>query len=106
MWSRCPSRLRILGGAGHRSARCRLVASATFLDALSYVKPGIYLRNPYVEYYFEQMGDIGYLCDSYEEMREVVLAILSFPLPDTGSSVRTSSVAVSYSRQKRLLRSY
>ena len=30
---------------------------------------------------FERMGDIGYLCDSYEEMRNIVLSILrEFPL--------------------------
>lgn len=58
----------------------RLTASASFLDALSFVKPGIYLRNPYVEHYFERMGDIGYLCDSYEEMRDIILSILKdFP---------------------------
>ncbi len=56
-------------------------ASTSFLDALSYVKPGIYLRNPYIEYCFGKMGDIGYLCDSYQEMRSVMLSILKeFPL--------------------------
>jgi hypothetical protein len=58
----------------------RLVASASFVDALCYGKPGIYIRNPYIEHYFARMGDIGYLCSSYDEVRETVLAILrSFP---------------------------
>jgi hypothetical protein len=58
----------------------RLRASATFLDALSYVKPGIYLRNSYLEYYFDRLGDIGYLCDSYDEMADVVVRIAAdFP---------------------------
>ena len=58
-----------------------LGASTSFLDALSYVKPGIYLRNPYIEYCFRKMGDIGYLCDSYQEMQSVILSILKeFPL--------------------------
>jgi hypothetical protein len=58
----------------------RLVASASFLDALRYGKPGIYLRNPYLEHYFQRLGDIGYLCDSDEEVREVVFSILkAFP---------------------------
>jgi hypothetical protein len=58
----------------------RLRASATFLDALSYVKPGIYLRNSYLEYYFDRLGDIGYLCDSYDEMADVVLRLAAdFP---------------------------
>jgi hypothetical protein len=62
------------------SAHYRLVASASFLDALCYLKPGIYLRNAYVQYYFDRMGDIGYLCDSYDELRDVILAILqNFP---------------------------
>ena len=56
-------------------------ASTSFLDALSHVKPGIYLRNSYVEYCFKKMGDIGYLCDSYEEMRSLIPSILrDFPL--------------------------
>lgn len=58
----------------------RLRASATFLDALSHVKPGIYLRTPYVEHYFRQLGDLGYICDSYEEMRNLVLRLATdFP---------------------------
>ncbi|HEV2176513.1 MAG TPA: hypothetical protein VGW33_04825 [Terriglobia bacterium] len=58
----------------------RLVASASFFDGLRYGKPGIYLRNPYLEYYFGRLGDVGYLCDSYEEVRDVVLSTLrEFP---------------------------
>lgn len=58
----------------------RLTASATFLDALAYAKPGIYLRNPFVEHYFNIMGDIGYLCDSYDEIvRTVKQVINNFP---------------------------
>ncbi len=53
----------------------RLVASASFLDSLYYGKPGIYLRNPYVEHYFDEMGDLGYLVDSYEEMRELLIQL-------------------------------
>jgi hypothetical protein len=56
--------------------RYRLTASATFLDSLAYLKPGIYLRNAYVEHYFDRMGDIGYLCDSYEDVVETVNSIL------------------------------
>jgi hypothetical protein len=59
----------------------RLSASASFLDALSFVKPGIYLRNDYVGDYFERMGDIGYLCDSPDEMGDVIASILAeFPM--------------------------
>lgn len=57
-----------------------LTASATFLDSLAYLKPGIYLRNAYVENYFDRMGDIGYLCDSYDDVAETVDSILrNFP---------------------------
>jgi hypothetical protein len=58
----------------------RLAASATFVDALAFLKPGIYLRNDYIERYFDRMGDIGYLCDSCEKMVETIKEILSeFP---------------------------
>jgi hypothetical protein len=58
----------------------RLVASASFLDALCYVKPGIYLRNPFIEHYFDRMGDIGYLCRSYGEVRDTLRSIVGrFP---------------------------
>ncbi len=56
-------------------AHYELTASATFLDTLSYVTPGIFYRNAYVESYFERMGDIGYLCDSYDEMLASINAI-------------------------------
>ena len=46
----------------------RLTASGTFLDAMAFLKPGIYLRNDYIAHYFDKMGDIGYLCDTFEEM--------------------------------------
>jgi hypothetical protein len=58
----------------------RLAASASFLDALSYIKPGLYLRSDFVEYYFNQLGDIGYLCSTHEEMEATARSIVSsFP---------------------------
>jgi hypothetical protein len=60
--------------------RLRLAPSATFVDALAFLKPGIYLRNDYLEHHFRRMGDIGYLCDSREEIVETIRAIISdFP---------------------------
>ena len=61
--------------------RYRLTASATFVDALAFLKPGIYLRNDFVEHYFQRMGDIGYLCGSPEEIAQTIRAIMSsFPV--------------------------
>lgn len=59
------------------AAPYKLRASGALFDAFSYAKPIIALRNPFFEYYFETMGDIGYLCSSYEEMKEVVVDILN-----------------------------
>ena len=54
---------------------------STLLDSLRYIKPGIYIRNPYIEYYFEKVGNIGYLCDNYEQVKQTVLCIVhDFPL--------------------------
>lgn len=55
----------------------RLTASTSFLEALAIVRPGIHLRNPYLEHYFRRMGDIGYLCDSPGEIIAQVSAICS-----------------------------
>lgn len=55
----------------------QLTASGALFDAFSFVKPIIALRNPFFEYYFKTLGDIGYLCDSYNEMKMVILEILN-----------------------------
>ena len=47
------------------NARCVLV-----------LKPIIALKSPLSEYYFQKMGDIGYLCENYDAVRDTVLGIL------------------------------
>ncbi|WP_372774348.1 hypothetical protein [Mangrovibacterium sp.] len=44
------------------------IASGAFFDAISFEKPIIALRNSFFEHYFNRYGEIGYLCDSLEEM--------------------------------------
>jgi hypothetical protein len=56
-------------------------ASGALLDAFAFCKPLISLRTPMTEYCFQQMGDIGYLCDSYQEMVGVVRSLLQAPRP-------------------------
>ena len=59
-----------------RSIYYRLTASGTLFDAFSYLKPIIALRNPFFEYYFEMIGDIGHLCDNYEELKDIIINML------------------------------
>jgi hypothetical protein len=54
-----------------------LVASGSLMDAFSYLRPIIALKQPLFEYYFKTMGDIGYLCESYGEVKERILSILA-----------------------------
>lgn len=49
-----------------------LCPSGTFFDAIKYRKPIISLRNPFFDYYFRRLGNIGYLCDSVEEMSSII----------------------------------
>lgn len=49
-----------------------LCPSGTFFDAIKYKKPIISIRNPFFEYYFKKLGNIGYLCDSVEEINETI----------------------------------
>jgi len=54
-----------------------LCPSGTFFDAIKYQTPIIALHNPFFDYYFEKLGNIGYLCDSLDEMVEIVKNISS-----------------------------
>jgi hypothetical protein len=47
-------------------------ASGSLLEALAHLKPVIALHNPYFDYVFSKMGDIGYLCDTIDEMAAVI----------------------------------
>lgn len=45
------------------------LASGSFFDSIKYLKPILALRgNPFVDYYFEKLGNIGYRFSSVEEM--------------------------------------
>jgi hypothetical protein len=54
----------------------RLTASASFLDSLSFLKPGVFLRCPYIEHYFRVLGDVGYLCNDTDEIESVICSII------------------------------
>lgn len=57
-----------------------LYPSGAFFDALSHAKPVICIRNAYFEHYFNVLGDIGYLCENYDEMTNVIQSIVDvFP---------------------------
>jgi hypothetical protein len=59
------------------SSSYKLRASGTIFDSISYLKPIISLRNDFFEYYFNEFGDIGYLCDSISEMEQAISLILN-----------------------------
>ena len=54
----------------------QLTSSGALLASLSSYKPVIAIRNAYFQYVFDKMGDIGYLCDSIEEMAGVIQTIV------------------------------
>ncbi|MDR2343333.1 MAG: hypothetical protein LBD86_02230 [Spirochaetaceae bacterium] len=51
-------------------------ASGALLEALGHLKPVIALHNPYFDYVFDKMGDIGYLCDNLDEMAVVIRKVV------------------------------
>lgn len=63
----------------YKKDQYKLIASGAFFDAISNLKPIIAIRNPFFEYYFNLMGNIGYLCDSVEEMENIVENIIEHP---------------------------
>ena len=49
------------------------LASGSFFDSIKFAKPIIALRgNPYVDYYFEKLGDIGFRFDTLKEMADFI----------------------------------
>ena len=62
-----------------RTHRSGLVASSTFLDTLSYIKPIVYLSNPLIDWYARDLGDIGYRCMDGEEMKSLVRRLAAEP---------------------------
>jgi len=57
-----------------------LRASASFVDTLCMGRPGICLRAPFIEDYCFRMGDIGFLCDGYEQMLQTATSVVNeFP---------------------------
>lgn len=56
----------------------KLTASGALLDAISYEKPIIAIRNDYFSYYFTKLGNIGYLVDNIEEMVALIRKIATF----------------------------
>jgi hypothetical protein len=64
----------LLHGAG-----TTLSASGVLFDAFSYLKPVIALRSPFFSAYFDKMGNIGYLCDNYADLKRRVLDLLDHP---------------------------
>jgi len=60
----------------HVASAYELNGTAAMLDAFSHLKPIIALKTPLSEYYFNKMGDIGYLCQSYDDVKSAVLDVL------------------------------
>ncbi|MBS5861587.1 hypothetical protein KID03_09190 [bacterium] len=58
----------------------KYTASGALIDAINFEKPIIALSNDYVKSYFDIYGNIGYLCNSYEELKNKIITITkSFP---------------------------
>jgi hypothetical protein len=55
----------------------QLSCSATFFDAISFIKPIIAIKTPFFEFYFKKFGDIGYLCENIEEMKCLISSLLT-----------------------------
>ncbi|MDR2098096.1 MAG: hypothetical protein LBP37_06215 [Spirochaetaceae bacterium] len=55
-------------------------ASGALLEAFAHLKPVVALHNPYFDYVFNKMvgggGDVGYLCDTVDEMAYVIKEIV------------------------------
>lgn len=51
--------------------------SGSLIDSIQYQLPIIALKHDYVNYLFDMGGDIGYLCDSMEDVQKIINDILN-----------------------------
>ena len=58
-----------------------LSASGALIDAITWLRPVIATPVPIVRDMFSRFGDIGYLCEDIEEMRDVVASLIEAPDP-------------------------
>lgn len=50
-------------------------ASGVFFDAVKFEKPIIAIKNDFFSYYFNEYGDLGWLCEDYEEILNLVIKL-------------------------------
>jgi hypothetical protein len=53
-----------------------ILHGASMMDCLEHIKPIIALRTTFLEYFFHNLGNIGVLCNSFEEIRGKVFEII------------------------------
>ena len=58
-------------------------ASGAITDAIALGIPIIALKHPYFNYLFSKGGDIGYLCDSFEDIRKVIDTLMKTDILQT-----------------------
>jgi hypothetical protein len=59
-----------------------LAASGALLDAITWLKPIIATRLPIIADMFARFGDIGFLCDDLDQMRNAIDSLARNPDPD------------------------
>jgi glycosyltransferase involved in cell wall biosynthesis len=57
----------------------KMKTTGIFLDTVKYLKPIIALKSDDLAHYFEKFGELGFLCESVEEMKQVLLDIIQNP---------------------------
>jgi glycosyltransferase involved in cell wall biosynthesis len=66
----------------------QLRASGTIVEAIQLEKPMICLKNPLVNHYFQRFGNIGYCCDSLDEISKLIIEFSkNFPLEEYRSQI-------------------
>ena len=57
----------------------KVTASGALMDAIYHQKPIIALRTDYFEYFFARFGQIGYLCNTIEQMIDILIHLIEHP---------------------------
>ena len=60
----------------------QMTASGAVHDAIAHKKPIISIRNSYLTWVFDKIGNVGFLCDDFDELVNVVIQISAGTLND------------------------
>ncbi|MCW1949309.1 MAG: hypothetical protein KIH89_002580, partial [Candidatus Shapirobacteria bacterium] len=70
--------------------------SSIFVDAIAHKKPIICFSGPMSDYFFNTYGNIGFLCNDFDEMKNIIQRIIKLEYNATYSVQKNNIISASH----------